>query len=537
MESLTITPPPNERAGAPFSRVAMAVLILVLWGLATLLQVRNGVYASDVGADPDEPAHVVTSLMMRDYLTTGLLHGEHPMHFAQRYYDHFPKVAIGHYPPGFYLVAGAWLLPWASNTSLMILMGLLTALLGATTAWLAVRCRLPRGVAVVAGAWVVLLPLTQKQSMLVMSDLLLATGCLLAIQAFAAFMDRPAAGRALLFGLFAAASILTKASAVALALIPVAGIVALGRWSLLWNWRLWLAPVPVVATALPWTLLTMHITEEGMQNKSVAEYFPEAVQFYTAAFGYTFGPVLLAGALVALIAGLRSWWRGGPERCTLAVLLAVWVPCLLALYLVSPTGTSARYLLPMVPSLVIAAVWAFAQVQRLWKHRAAGVVACVLAALASVLLLEKVPPKQTQGFGLIAGELTRRAQGGRVLVSSDARGEGGLIAELALRSPRRVDSPWTVVRASKFAASSNWTGSGYQLAFADVAQLNTAMLKDGIDWVVVDRDVPSYYLAPHHAQMKQWEAAGHTPVMEARVMRHLEPAPGVLVLYSNPAKP
>lgn len=536
MESLMNDNRLSDAPSRQFGRGPTAALLIVLWVLATVLQVRNDVFTSDVGADPDEPAHVVTALMMRDYLTTGLPNAEHPMHFAQRYYDHFPKVAIGHYPPGFYVAAGVWLLPWASNTSLLIFMGLMAALLGTVTAHMAVRCGLSKGVAAVAGAWVVILPLTQKQTMLVMSDTLLATGCLLAIGAFASFLDKPTAGRALLFGVLAAATILTKASAVALALIPAAGIVALGRWSLLWNWRLWLAPLPVVATALPWTLLTMHITEEGMQSKSVAEYFPEALRFYANAFNYTFGPVLLLAAFSALLFGLRAWWRGQAGNSSVAVLLAMWVPCLVLLYLVSPTGTSARYLMPLAPSLVIGAAWSVSRIQRVWTHRVAGTLACTVMAVVSVTLLKPVPPKETRGFGLMAGELTRRASGGKVLISSDARGEGGLIAELALQTRQRVDSPWTVVRASKFAASSNWTGSGYQLAYPDVTQLSTAILKDGIDWVVVDRNVPSYYLAPHHAQMKQWEAA-HTPVMEAKIVRHLEAESGVVVLYRTHTTP
>ena len=531
------SPTNHARPPAPpaqvLGRAQAGVLLLLLWALATVMQVRNDVFTSDVGADPDEPAHVVTALMMRDYFTTGLPQGEHPLHFAQRYYDHFPKVAIGHYPPGFYVVAGVWLLPWVSNTSLLIFMGLLAAVLGTVTAAQALRCGLSRGAAWVAGIWVVLLPLTQKQTMLVMSDTLLATGCLLAIGAFAAFLDRPTAGRALWFGIYAAATILTKASAVALALIPVAGILVLGRWSLLLNWRLWLAPLPVLATAVPWTLLTMHITEEGMQNKSVAEYFPEALRFYASASVYTFGPVILLGAAVALLFGLRTWWRGQAGAHTLAVLLILWVPCLLALYLVSPTGTSARYLMPLAAPLIIGTAWS---ASHFWPRPLPGALACATVALLALFLLESVPPKQTHGFGLMAGELTRRAPGGKVLISSDVRGEGGLIAELALQSHPRVDSPWTVVRASKFVASSSWTGSGYQLAYPDADQLATAILKDGIEWVVMDRHVPAYYHFPHHDQMQQW-SAGRTPVLESQVTRHLDSVPGEIVLYRTATHP
>ncbi len=511
---------------------AASLLLIILWLGAAMLQFKNEAFSSDIGADPDEPAHVVTTLMMRDYLVSGLWHGEHPMHFAQRYYDHFPKVAIGHYPPGFYVAAGLWLLPAASSAQLLMFMSFLAALLGTLTAVLACRCGLNRASACLVGAWLVLLPLTQKQTMLVMSDLLLAVGCLLALAAFAAFLDKPTAGRALLFGAFAAATILTKASGVALALIPPTAILAQRRWSLLWNWRLWLAPLPVLLTALPWTLLTMHITEEGMQAKSVATYLPEALQFYTQACGYTFGPWILLGALTAVGLGLRTRGRDATQAPALPVVLALWVPSLLLLYLVSPTGTSSRYLLPIAPTLLIGAAWSASQLQRLWLHRLTAMTAVLTLAACSLWMLSPVPPKKTHGFGQIARSLTQRAAGGKVLVSSDARGEGSLIAELALQLNHRPESAWTVVRVSKFAASSDWIGRGYQLKYGDVPQLAAAITRENIRWLIIDDGVPAYLRLPHHDQMKQWSST-RKPVLEVPATRLEEPGESAIALFET----
>ena len=52
----------------------------------------------------------------------------------------------------------------------------------------------------------------QKIAVLVMSDVLLAIACLLAVIAFASYLDRPRAKAALAFGLAAAFAILTKGS-------------------------------------------------------------------------------------------------------------------------------------------------------------------------------------------------------------------------------------------------------------------------------------------------------------------------------------
>ena len=41
---------------------------VVLLGFVVILQVLGGAYASGFGGYPDEPAHLVTSLMVRDFI-------------------------------------------------------------------------------------------------------------------------------------------------------------------------------------------------------------------------------------------------------------------------------------------------------------------------------------------------------------------------------------------------------------------------------------------------------------------------------------
>jgi hypothetical protein len=71
----------------------------VLLGLVVILQVLGGANASGFGGYPDEPAHLVTSLMVRDFIAG--LDFRYPWQFAQQYYLHYPEVAIGVWPPGF----------------------------------------------------------------------------------------------------------------------------------------------------------------------------------------------------------------------------------------------------------------------------------------------------------------------------------------------------------------------------------------------------------------------------------------------------
>jgi hypothetical protein len=83
--------------------VFLAVVILSL-----ALQWAGGAFRSDFDRYPDEAAHVVSSLLVRDYLTSGFPHN--PLSFARVYYDHFPKVAIGRLPPFFHATEAIWTL-------------------------------------------------------------------------------------------------------------------------------------------------------------------------------------------------------------------------------------------------------------------------------------------------------------------------------------------------------------------------------------------------------------------------------------------
>lgn len=504
-KSSTATPPLTTGWGR-------AVLSVVLfWIVAVALQHHNGAYIADIGADPDEPAHAVTSLMVRDYLAAGLPEGEGPMAFAQRYYDHFPKVALGHYPPGFYLLAGLWMLPRATPEVLLIFVALLAAVFAAVSAAAALRCGLSKGAAGVVGIWTLVLPITQNLTALIMSDFLLATLCLLSALAFASFLNRQTVGSSLAFGTFAAAAILTKAAGFALALVPPLSILLLRRWSMLKDWRLWIAPLPVVLTALPWTLKTMGITERGMQSKTTAEYLPEAVAFFADAARYSFGWIILAAALFSVLRSLPRLVKNDDSTDSTAIVLASFTIALLALYVSLPTGLSSRYLLPIVPGVLIAAAFALREGRRLWVHPLSADLFVGIGAAASFIFIFPEHKKVADGFGDMAAELAHTASGGKVLVSSDARGEGSLIAELAFRIKDRAHSPWTVVRASKFMASSDWSGRGYATAFTSRDEFLEAMKREGIRWIVQDRGIPRPYRFQHHQQIDDW-CAGMKPV-------------------------
>ena len=82
-----------------------------------LLQWTEGAYQAEFGGHPDEAAHYVTGLMIHDYVAAGL--PGNPMTFALEYYDHYPKVALGNWPPLFYVLQAGWTLLFTPDRASM----------------------------------------------------------------------------------------------------------------------------------------------------------------------------------------------------------------------------------------------------------------------------------------------------------------------------------------------------------------------------------------------------------------------------------
>src|SRR5690349_18771216 len=69
---------------------ACVTLYAFFFALTITLQIQSGTYSSEFGHEPDEPAHVVSALMVHDYVASRF--PGTPMHYAETYYLHYPKV-------------------------------------------------------------------------------------------------------------------------------------------------------------------------------------------------------------------------------------------------------------------------------------------------------------------------------------------------------------------------------------------------------------------------------------------------------------
>lgn len=474
--------------------IALGVFCILL-ALTLVLQVRSGAHGSDFGGHPDEAAHVVTGLMVRDYLAGPVWSGTHPMRYAEGYYERFPRVALGHYPPGFYVVEALWLLPSRTATAALLLPVFLTSL----TAWIIFmvgRQVMRPPAAIVAAVVFPLMHLVQVYTAIVMSDMLLVIWCLLAALAFGRFLETGGAKWSLAFGLLAAAAILTKGSGLLLALVPPLAILLTARWKVLLAPKLWLAPLPVLFLAVPWLVLTAHITAEGMSGESAGKYFLKAIPYYLTNAVSVLGVALIVLTVAALVVAAIVFKR---EKALLAKESVLWalVIAVLAFYCLVPSGLDERYLLPVIPALL---VLGFSSLDGfgLWvRAKCPGLPAASLPLLvALVVVLETGAPavKVFQGSTqAVAGLLRDSAGPVALLVCSDSSGEGALIAAAALLAPDRI----VVERGTKLLSTSDWMGRGYEANFSSDEELFGLLDRAGITHVIVDGVVPEKAIWPH----------------------------------------
>src|SRR5438552_6686117 len=208
---------------SPIHLRELLVVYLIAVALILALQWHSKAFASEFTSISDESAHYVTGLMLRDYI----LHGwpEHPMSYATRYYAHYPRVALGHWPPVFYLVQAFWTIPFGvSRISLIVLMAAIGGALLTTTHAVASRY-FPRWLCWSLMVFLASLHSVQALTGAVMSEVLVAVLVLWSILTFEEYLRAPRWQPAAGFALLASATILTKGTGLALAPIPISAAI------------------------------------------------------------------------------------------------------------------------------------------------------------------------------------------------------------------------------------------------------------------------------------------------------------------------
>src|SRR5215467_5629016 len=188
------------------SRAAFAVVQLALYfALAVVLQYSSGAYRDDFSGFNDEPSHYTTALMVRDYFAAGFPRGA--MRFAENFYVHYPKMALGHWPPAAYVVFGVWMILFGGGRiPALLLLALFTAL-STLLLFLAARRVLSLASAHLIALGFLLLPIVQMHFNMVMLESPLTLASLAAVLALVRLIERDRWRDAVWFGLLTGTAI------------------------------------------------------------------------------------------------------------------------------------------------------------------------------------------------------------------------------------------------------------------------------------------------------------------------------------------
>jgi hypothetical protein len=494
--------------------LAVAACWALLFALCLTLAHVRGAFASELAAYDDEPSHVVNGLLVHDWLVGGA--SQHPMRFAERYYLHYPKVAIGQWPPLFYAFEAGWFLLFgASIAACVALMAAWCAAVGALVFAFA-RARLGTGAALAAALVTVLVPELQRLGTSVMTEVPMALWCTAAALCFGKWLADGRARFVLAFAVLSSCAILTKGSGIALAAVPPLAIAFDRRWARLASPSLWLAGLLVAFACAPWYVLTVGRTSEtwGLGTSPNATFFGFAIEYYPARL------VALAGVVVAALAafGFVARLRSAEGRSAWAALGALLV-ALLLVYLTIPTSLETRHLVLLVPPLVLFAFAGAFEVARLAArgraHRLghARLACCGVLCLGFALEAGRLPPKDVRGHRAVVEELLRDTSLERsiLMIASDPIGEGAFVVDVALGERRQGP---VVLRASKGVGRADWLGQGYEPVFADAAELEAWHERIPVGIVVIDRSMRGGTWFPHHDRLVEvftgsaaWELA------------------------------
>jgi hypothetical protein len=429
----TESPVPPERTTDDTSRVPwrmicgyfLAFLLLVLF-----VDWQDGAFQSEFGRNPDEGIHYVTGVLIRSFILNPSA-WTHPMAFAQDFYAHYPKVGLGNWPPLFELLQALWSLAFGfSRISILLEMAVMTAMLASLSAYCFLRVA-PRGwvYAGLAGCLLILSPLTQEQSSMVMAEIPLA---LLSLASILAWIRFEASGRlrdAVMFGILTSCAILTKGNAWVIPPVVVLAIAWNGSWPLFKRRSFWIAAALIAVLCVPYTILTMNIVTQGWNTRGLPSVamllsaLPAHVRFVASILGI---PILLLATLGA-IATIVVPKRRNPRQSSFWSTMLIYGVLVILFHTVVPTSFEPRkvYQIAPVVCLFVAAALMYACEVLAIRITSRWLLECGLAAAALSLFLVTgfrwVEPFAAD-LRPIVSELVKRpdTQGTAILIASNA---------------------------------------------------------------------------------------------------------------------
>jgi hypothetical protein len=441
--------------------------------LVVALQFATGAYEAGFDGHPDEAAHFVSGLMVYDFLTHWT--SRDVMSWAVNYYLHYPKVAIGHWPPGFPLMEALWWIPTGgpSRTSTILLEGLLAVISGALFLRLARKLTSPP-VALIATVLLLTVTASTSSYSLAMAEIPGLLWSVLLLQATVRILECPSKRSFGIAALWVACALLTKGTGACLVPVPFIALILGRRWNVLPVRTLaWTSGV-VVALGSVWYFvqsLALHNSLAYWGGISFSMPWPAYLAIPLAGYGFF---ALALGGIAAAVTSQR------PEALAAASLLL----SSFAVTFVLRAMNDTRHWIIVLPAVLLLSIESLTWLSRYrWVALAAGLAAIVLCPF-------RLQPVPARGYQRFTTELRLPA---RMLVSSNHWGEGGWIAAVALADQRPAS---VVIRATKSLAAEGWNGENYKLLEATPAAVSNTLDELGVETVVV-QNVPGYDAPPH----------------------------------------
>ena len=370
--------------------------------------------------------------MLRDYVAQGF--SATPMAFATDFYLRYPHVAFGHWPPVFYVLQAGWTLLFPPNhASLLFLMALLTSGTACILCQTAAQ-HFSRTLAILAGLTYIALPLTQRYTSEIMSEIPLALFGFIAALAMVEVLERSTWRSAIWFGLAASVVILTKSSGWSLVLTAIIALVLSRKWKSNTIARFILSGGIVVVLCVPFYIWTRRMAFAGTEGKPMtiphmAESLVRLIGLLPEALGMVLLLLAMGGIFWKVILPLRKaplqpFWAG----------MAAYVVSVIVFHAIAPTIAETRKLVMATPVLVLFSFAALDWLARKRRWMANGIALATLAFLTVRTFY--AAPQPADAFTEPVQALLTHSEPGHELTlvsSSHPGGEGAFIAEVAQR--------------------------------------------------------------------------------------------------------
>lgn len=409
------------------SWIALGVLALLV--LVVFSQARTGYefYYSDA------PRHALNGAFILDLIKGFPIHD--PVRWAYDYYAQYPALTILFYPPLYPAVlAVAYAIIGVSQASALVVNGLFYFAL-ACGMYRFAGCYLDGLAALAVAAIVTVTPEIAFWGRQVMTDVPATATLVWAAAIFAGYLRHRRSRELYWSAALAVAAVWLKLTVCfMLPVFAVALVLAEGRG--IWrSARLWLVFAGVIIGLLPLVWLTLHF---GQTNFDSVANVPDGETgrltlanwiWYARRAPHTLGWPSAIVVAFGLVSGLLAWIRGGVD--SRLWLFPIGWAVVGYLFFSAIDLKATRFMIPVLPPLVLIGVGGLYGLLRQWPRLPGGVLVCVTAATLAITLITRMP-LYVGGYAAAVKAVTQRAPADSSIVFSGYRDGSFIFAMRAI---------------------------------------------------------------------------------------------------------